>query len=36
MLQAGQVDAPELRAILDDVCADAGRADAVIERTRAL
>ncbi|MFL6567460.1 MAG: sensor histidine kinase [Burkholderiales bacterium] len=36
LLEAGKIDAPELRAILDDVCAAAGRADAVLERTRAL
>jgi len=36
MLEAGKLDLGELRAILEDICADDRRADAVIERTRAL
>jgi signal transduction histidine kinase len=36
MLEAGKLEAAELRAILADICADDRRADAIIERARAL
>src|SRR3954471_22950578 len=36
MLETGPLDLPELRAILADICADDRRADAIIERARAL